>query len=1078
MELIESLASGASVGEAVAAVETSFATRLTQAGVSPEQAQGAAQAAVHHLVELLAHGDSPDTAFQAAQQDIDATLSHQQAEITCDPSRDLANALARGDASAAAIAHDFLSVWAGDGGVGPGALESLHSALAHGESVQGALGQAVATAQAASAAANLGAVALSAGDAVAATMASNGAQAQQAINALAANLPPEQATAFADSFLNALNGGASPAAAQQAGVAGAQAYGAAIDAGAVAISASDHLVSALASGQGAAAALAAAGLTGTGEAANAAAQAFAQALAGGASGSAATAAASAAGASASQTTAAASAAGASASQTTAAASRGVLGDALASALASGAGAEAAIHTAVGDGGNAFTNSLAQALASGASTGTALAQAFEHAQQAAAQQAQSHGPASAASQLAEALASGAQVQTAIDGVGPGQSSAFVDALQHALGSGDHLESAITVAANAAAAAATQQHQASQGVPPVSAATLAMASGAGAAALAGGGAAAGGAGIVAAASPTPGGLAEVAAAIAAAPPSPPSPPSPLVAAVAAQAAAGSPTLASLPGLSAEPLHTAESQPLHQTLATLVSAPQPTTPAAAMTVIAAAAAPTNSLPLYVVSTLTHNDAPLLAAPATIALTDTKDSDGFGVRSGTLEGSDAQHQDTLTYGLRNGVAGGHTVIEGVSYDASQTSGSGTLYLSSTTGAYAFVPNAAAINALTGNTLEHFTVTVSDGSLSTVQSLNVVIRATDDAPILAAPAAIGLIDTPGIDRFAHQTGTLHASDAEHDTLVYGLTGAGRGSSTVIDGVAYDVAQTGSTGTLHLSSTSGAYVFVPDAVAVAALSSTSQEHFTFTVSDGSQSANQTLAITVSGANDLPILARPAVISLTDTAAADSFANQTGTLHARDAEHAALSYGLQGGTSGDTSVIGGVAYDVAKTSAAGTLFLSSTTGAYVFVADANAINGLNQDTALSFTVSASDGHAAASQTLTIAIAATPDTPPDTPSLWATAHAAAPSSAWTHQASSQAGSPASSQGEWHPVDSTGLLHGAHYQSLMAGGDGASSADGHAGLSHGPAPGGVAELGALIGLHDDAGASELHLLALHLA
>ena len=54
--------------------------------------------------------------------------------------------------------------------------------------------------------------------------------------------------------------------------------------------------------------------------------------------------------------------------------------------------------------------------------------------------------------------------------------------------------------------------------------------------------------------------------------------------------------------------------------------------------------------------------------------------------------------------------MLGGVTYDVSKAGSYGTLYVNSATGAYDFVPNNAAINALSTTATDNFTVTVSDG--------------------------------------------------------------------------------------------------------------------------------------------------------------------------------------------------------------------------------------------------------------------------------------------------------------------------------------------------------------------------------
>ncbi len=370
--------------------------------------------------------------------------------------------------------------------------------------------------------------------------------------------------------------------------------------------------------------------------------------------------------------------------------------------------------------------------------------------------------------------------------------------------------------------------------------------------------------------------------------------------------------------------------------------------------------------------NDSPILSAPTAISLTDTSAANTFTNQTGTLSASDAEGT-TLTYGITSGTTGGTTTINSVTYDVSRVGTYGTLYLSSSSGQYVYVPNASAINALTANTSESFTLSTSDGSLSHSQTLTINITATSDTPILTAPTAISLTDTNAVDSFSNQTGTLSASDAEGTTLSYGITGGATGGSTTINSVTYDISRTGTYGTLYLNSSSGQYVYVPNASAINALSGNTSESFTLSSSDGSLSHTQTLAINISATNDTPILAASTAISLTDTSAVDSFSNQTGTLSASDAEDTTLSYGITGGTTGGSTTINSITYDVSRTGSYGTLYLNSSSGQYVYVPNASAINALSANTTESFTLSSSDGGLSHTQTLTINVTGVNDAP---------------------------------------------------------------------------------------------------------
>ena len=84
----------------------------------------------------------------------------------------------------------------------------------------------------------------------------------------------------------------------------------------------------------------------------------------------------------------------------------------------------------------------------------------------------------------------------------------------------------------------------------------------------------------------------------------------------------------------------------------------------------------------------------------TDTVVFDIFTATSGTFAASSPNSGATLTFGISGGTAGS-TVLGGAAFDVSQTGPFGTLYVNSTTGAYTFVPDSDAINALTAPTTD-----------------------------------------------------------------------------------------------------------------------------------------------------------------------------------------------------------------------------------------------------------------------------------------------------------------------------------------------------------------------------------------
>ena len=116
--------------------------------------------------------------------------------------------------------------------------------------------------------------------------------------------------------------------------------------------------------------------------------------------------------------------------------------------------------------------------------------------------------------------------------------------------------------------------------------------------------------------------------------------------------------------------------------------------------------------------NDTPTLQPVPGPTYTDTPTTDNFAAVTGTLQGADVDRPaETLTYGIVGGAP--DTSLSG--YNQSLTGTYGTLYLNTATGAYTFVPNDIAINALRASTNESFTVTVSDGALTAQQNFTVL---------------------------------------------------------------------------------------------------------------------------------------------------------------------------------------------------------------------------------------------------------------------------------------------------------------------------------------------------------------------
>jgi VCBS repeat-containing protein len=139
----------------------------------------------------------------------------------------------------------------------------------------------------------------------------------------------------------------------------------------------------------------------------------------------------------------------------------------------------------------------------------------------------------------------------------------------------------------------------------------------------------------------------------------------------------------------------------------------------------------------------------------------DTFAPVSGTLLGFDVE-DSPLSYGLAD-AASGPWLLGATTYDFARTGTYGALYLRSTDGNYAYVPDDAAINALDADVVDDFSVTASDGDLTTTNGLlRVTIFATNDHPI--APGRT-FPRTSGSFKVAISSLLAQTTDAESDPL-------------------------------------------------------------------------------------------------------------------------------------------------------------------------------------------------------------------------------------------------------------------------------------------------------------------------
>ena len=373
---------------------------------------------------------------------------------------------------------------------------------------------------------------------------------------------------------------------------------------------------------------------------------------------------------------------------------------------------------------------------------------------------------------------------------------------------------------------------------------------------------------------------------------------------------------------------------------------------------------------------DAPTLATPTAVALTDTAAADttqslldASDTESGTLSGahgSTAGAGDVLAYGISGGTDGGASVSKIGAY--------GTLVVTKATGAYTFTPNATTVNALSANASESFTVTVTDATLSTPLTtsklLMVNVAGVNDTPTLATPLTATFVDTVNTDTVltlntgsTNRTGTLAGADQDTGTsLNYGISGGTDSGTTVTKAGIYS--------TLVVTKSSGAYTLTPNADAINAIAYDTIESFTVTVSDGTATANSTLTVNLTAANDQAINEVPRLTTIStltgateDTAYAISYAALQGASNAADIENQAISFRVEAVSSGTLTKNG------TAVTAGETLLGSSDTFSWTPASNANGTLG-------AFTVKAVDAQGGVSATavpVTVSVAAVNDPP---------------------------------------------------------------------------------------------------------
>lgn len=236
-----------------------------------------------------------------------------------------------------------------------------------------------------------------------------------------------------------------------------------------------------------------------------------------------------------------------------------------------------------------------------------------------------------------------------------------------------------------------------------------------------------------------------------------------------------------------------------------------------------------------------------------DTTVFDLFTATSGTFLASSPNSGVTLTFGISGGTAGSN-VIDGVNYDVSRAGPYGTLYVDSATGAYTFVPDNDAINALIAPTITDFTITVSDGTLSANQPFTIAINGTNDAAIISGATNGTAIEASGVANTAlgalSATGTLTSTDVDDAPNSFTAVGT-------------PTASAGGFGTFTMTAAGvWTYTINDSNSAVQALNVGDKltDSFTVTTVDGTP---QVVAVTINGANDASVISGATTGSVTE-----------------------------------------------------------------------------------------------------------------------------------------------------------------------------------------------------------------------
>jgi T1SS-143 domain-containing protein len=278
----------------------------------------------------------------------------------------------------------------------------------------------------------------------------------------------------------------------------------------------------------------------------------------------------------------------------------------------------------------------------------------------------------------------------------------------------------------------------------------------------------------------------------------------------------------------------------------------------------------------------------------------------------------------------------------------------------------------------ESFTYVLRDaGGLEDQGVLKITITGTNDAPVISVVGGdSALAELTETNARLTATGTLTVTDADAADVVKAevtfleVDGPDTGNNfqpgelrsyfSVTPNTVINAGQAIGTLTWAFNSENQAFNFL-------AAPTKLRLKYTVTVTDSAGAQDTHIVeITIAGTNDGPVLEPVTAINYTDTSADNTFADATGTLVASDVDRGdSKEFGIDGIVTNSAIVT--------KVGNYGTLFLTVASGAYTYVPNDAAIEGLKASARDEFTVTVTDGAGEKSQqTLTINLTGANDT----------------------------------------------------------------------------------------------------------